>query len=118
MNDEMNEAHRNYREMDDFDLMATCIEGSGGYEAQMASKALTVRFHLSNYAAITALAEMSNNAPKNTIANQLVEGAIFQVVSRLSESKREKFNAMHAEILGILVQEAGLDVSNERSGSL
>lgn len=118
MNDQELQALREYHTMDDFDFIACQVEGTGAMEASNAAKALTIRFHLTNYAGIQALSEMAGSAPKNAIVNQLLNGAIRQVASRLSPEKLDKFERLHAEILGLLVKEAGIETVHEKSGRM
>jgi hypothetical protein len=85
-------------------MLASIAEGAGTEETTSAVRALTVRLPIHTYAAVHALAKLSNGT-KGAMVASLVDSAIEEVTSKLSPARRHLFLHLQGEALQQLVIE-------------
>lgn len=86
------------------DMLTAIAEGNAYSETNAAVRALTVRLPIHVYAAVEALAKLSNTT-KGAMVSSLAEAAADQITSNLSPERRAKFLELQGEALGQLLQD-------------
>ena len=93
------------------DMLTAIAEGNAYSETNAAVRALTVRLPVHVYAAVEALAKISNTT-KGAMVSSLAEAAAEQITSNLSPERRAKFLELQGEALGQLIQDCEQELTS------
>lgn len=86
-----------------FDMIAAEISGTGSSEYRGMVHPMMLRLDVVTYAAIAAMADLSEDSSRNAVANQLLGAAVSEVTSRLDENTRLALIDLQGKILRGLI---------------
>lgn len=90
------------------EMLTAIAEGNAYQESNSAVRALTVRLPIHVYAAVEALAKLSNTT-KGAMVSDLTEVAAELIANNLSPERYAKFLELQGESLGLLVDDCEQD---------
>ena len=99
-----------------FDIIAAEVSGTGHSDFRGLVHPMMLRLQLQSFASIAALAEMADDSSRNAIANQLIEAALDEVISRLDDTTREQFNHRVAMLMPGLLESKQLAGDTQSTG--